>query len=237
MRSRSLLTREKLDGTVVDIEFLLIAVIQGVALVTLAVESEQVLGEGEFIYWPYVAAGFVLIVNFWSLAIIHSISFITWPFDLVHTILYFLATFVEVAAFAQVTHPAQWFFFMFAFFIVSALLYLWDARAIRDKRAEFEDTPARLRLYDHIRLRQRTELYVFMPGALAFHGAIVIVLLAAPALILEHERHVYLVMAQLLFGLGFLASIVRNFRVRERLISDCIEEPGEAEPGQGRGGA
>ena len=69
----------------------------------------------------------MLIINFWSLAIIHSISFISWPFDLVHTILYFLATFVEVTAFTQITNPTGWFIAMFAFFVVSGLLYLWDA--------------------------------------------------------------------------------------------------------------
>lgn len=224
MAKRSILTRDRLDGTVVDIEFLLIAVIQGVALVTLAVESEDVLGKAEFLYWPYVAAGFVLIMNFWSLAIIHSISFISWPFDLVHTILYFLATFVEVTAFTQITHPAGWFVIMFVFFAVSGLLYLWDAKVIREKRAEYEDTPARDRLYRHIHERQQAELRYMLPGALVFHGAIVVVLFAAPELILDHDRHVWLVTAQLIFGLLFLAGIVRDFRVRQRLITDCIED-------------
>jgi hypothetical protein len=41
MRRRSRLTRERLDGTVVDIEFLLIAVIQGLALTTLAVDPSR----------------------------------------------------------------------------------------------------------------------------------------------------------------------------------------------------
>lgn len=224
MLKRVKLTREKLDGTVLDIEFLLIAVIQGLALTTLAVESEGILGDGEFLYWPYVAAGFVLIMNFWSLAIIHSISFISWPFDLVHTILYFLAAFVEVAAFTQITHPAGWFIAMFAFFIVSALLYVWDARVIREKQAEFEDTPAEARLYRHIHERQKVELRLMLPGALFFHGAIVVVLIASPALILEHDRHVFLVSAQLIFGLLFLAGIIRDFRIRQRLITDCIED-------------
>jgi hypothetical protein len=141
MLKRPKLTRERLDGTAVDIEFLLIAVIQGLALTTLAVASEKVIGEAEWIYWPYVIAGFVLILNFWSLAIIHSISFVSWPFDIVRTLLYLLVTFVEVAAFAEITHPAKWFVFMLASFIVSFVLYAWDARVIRDKRAEYLDTP------------------------------------------------------------------------------------------------
>ena len=81
MAKRALLTRERLDGRVVDIEFVLIAVIQGLALTTLAVESEAVIGETQWVYWPYVFAGFILIANFWTLAVTHTLSFISWPFD------------------------------------------------------------------------------------------------------------------------------------------------------------
>src|SRR5690242_11714122 len=106
---RSTITRESLDGTVVDIEFLLIAVIQGFALATLAVDSETVFTEGMWVYFPYILAAFILILNFWALAIQHSISFIAWPFDLTHTLLYLLVAFVEVASFSQITHPGTWF--------------------------------------------------------------------------------------------------------------------------------
>lgn len=224
MRRRPVLTRERLDGTVVDIEFLLIAVIQGLALTTLAVESEAVIGEAEWIYWPYVLAGFVLILNFWSLAIIHSISFISWPFDLVHTLLYMLVAFVEVAAFAQVTHPAKWFVFTFVFFLVSWFLYRWDMRVIREKREEFQDTPARARLYDHIYRQQATELRYLLPVAILFHAVVVALLWLAPDIILGGNRHLYVVGAQLVCGLGYLAEIIRNFSIRRRLLSDCAED-------------
>jgi hypothetical protein len=224
MRRRSVLTRERLDGTVVDIEFLLIAVIQGLALTTLAVESEAVIGEAEWVYWPYVLAGFVLILNFWSLAIIHSISFISWPFDLVHTLLYMLVAFVEVAAFAQVTHPAKWFVFTFVFFLVSWFLYRWDMRVIREKRGEFQDTPAEARLYDHIVHQQTIELRYLLPVAIVFHAVIVALLWFDPDMILGGNRHLYVVGAQLICGLGYLAEIIRNFSVRRRLLSDCAEE-------------
>ncbi len=227
MRTRSRLTRERLDGTVVDIEFLLIAVIQGLALTTLAVESEGVIGGEEWIYWPYVVAGFVLILNFWSLAVIHSVSFISWPFDLVHTLLYFLVSFVEVTAFTQLAHPGKWFVFMFVFFLVSFLLYAWDARMIRQREGEFRDTPARARLYDHIVHKQTVELHVVLPGALLFHGAIVVVLLLAPDLILANDRHEFVVAAQVLFGLAYLVNTIRGFAVRERLLTNCIEDDPE----------
>ena len=168
-----MLTRERLDGTTVDIEYLLIAVIQGFALATLAVDAEPVINEGAWIYSPYVLAAFILIVNFWGLAIIHSISFISWPFDLVHTLLYLVVGFVEVAAFSQVTHPAAWFVFMLAFFVVSAVLYVWDMKMIIERRADFEDTPARARLYAHVEGWQSAEVKLVlapMPGTERGHA-------------------------------------------------------------------
>ena len=224
MRGRSIVTRERLDRTVIDIEFLLIAVIQGLALTTLAINSEAVIGDPQWLYWPYMVAGFVLIINFWALAVTHSISFISWPFDIVHTVLYLLLAFVEVAAFGQITHPAKWFIFMLVFFLVSACLYGWDLRMIRARRAEFENTPARMALYAHIHDRQTRELRLLLPAALAFQGLIVIVLLVSPGAILDGNRHLFVVIAQIVFGLVYLSDTIRNFSVRAQLITDCIED-------------
>src|SRR5690348_5071015 len=178
---RPKLSRERLDGTAVDIEFLLIAVIQGFALAPLAVDAEPGL-TGEWLYLPYVLAAFILILNFWALAIQHSISFISWPFDLVHTLLYLLVGFVEVASFSQITHPANWFVFMLAFFVVSALLYIWDLKMIREREADFADTPERRALYDHIRREQLFEVRVLVPAAIGFEAIIVAFLWLSPPL-------------------------------------------------------
>lgn len=220
---RTKLTRERLDGTAVDIEFLLIAVIQGFALATLAVDAEPVITGGEWIYLPYVLAAFILILNFWALAIQHSISFISWPFDLVHTLLYLLVGFVEVASFSQVTHPANWFIFMLAFFVVSAMLYVWDLRMIGEREADFADSPQRRALYDHIATQQRIEVRALVPAAIAFEAIIVAILWGAPSLIMGDNRHLYLIAAQILFGIGYLALTIRGFNQRRRLLSAVAE--------------
>jgi hypothetical protein len=221
---RSRLTRARLDGIVLDLEFLLIAVIQGLALTTLAVESEAVIGEGEWIYWPYMVSGFIIVVSFWTLATIHSISFIAWPFDVVHTILYMLVAFVEVAAFAQITHPERWFVFTFVFFLASAVLYGWDMRMIIEHRGEYADTPARARLWEHSHSRQLTELRLVLPGALAFQAMVVIVLWVSPETVMADNRHLWLVGAQVVFGLLYLSDTLRTFRTRRELITACIED-------------
>ena len=222
MDDRNALTRERLDGTVIDIEFLLLAVIQGLALTTLVVDAEPVIAEGQWLYWPYVIAGFILIINFWALATVHSISFISWPLDLVHTILYLLVAFVEVSAFSQLTHPDRWFIYTLAFFVASAFLYLWDMRMISERRAEFQNSPARSRLYAHIHARQLAEIRIVLPAALTFQGVVVLLLWQAPDLILNDNRHLFVVAAQIVFGLAYLAHTLRTFETRKRLITACM---------------
>lgn len=117
--------KERLDQFALDIEFLLISVIQGVALAALATDAADPINHLQFVYWLYIASGFLLILNFWSQAIIHAVSFIDWPLDLGHSFLYFLASFVEVMAFTHLTEPKQWFGFMAAF-LLSLYFCIWS---------------------------------------------------------------------------------------------------------------
>src|SRR5262249_33873157 len=137
---------------------------------------------------------------------------------------YIIAGFVEVAAFAEVTHPEKWFVFTFVFFLISALLYGWDLRMIRQRRSDFEDTPERMALYNHIHDRQILELKL-LPLALLFQGAVVLVVWLWPDVIMEDNRHLYVVGLQIAGGLYFLAETIRTFNVRQKLMTACIEEP------------
>jgi hypothetical protein len=44
-------------------------------------------------------------------------------------------------------------------------------------------------------------------------------------LILAEGRHLYIVGAQIVFGLGYLASTILSFEKRKQLMTACIEEP------------
>src|SRR5689334_11403789 len=114
-----LTSNEKLDGLVLDIEFLLISVVQGVALTALALSAVPIISTGDWQYFPYVFSGFLFILIFWSQAIIHAMSFIDWPLQITHSFLYFLASFTEVILFNQLTNPLKWFLFTIIFFIVA----------------------------------------------------------------------------------------------------------------------
>ena len=110
-----MINMQRLDQLALDIEFLLISVIQGVALATLAAAAVVPLTTLQFAVWPYIAAAFLFILIFWSGAIIHAVSFIDWPIDLVHSFIYFLASIVEILAITSLSDSQRWFVFLFIF--------------------------------------------------------------------------------------------------------------------------
>src|SRR5690349_17335704 len=100
----------KLDEIALNIELVLISIIEGVALTSLAEHSNEIFANGELVYIPYVLAGLVLLLAFWSQAILHAVSFIRWPLRMEHMLLYFLAAFLQVLAYGNIMHTVNWFF-------------------------------------------------------------------------------------------------------------------------------
>lgn len=210
---------EKLNQFTLDIEFLLISVVQGVALAALAASSAHIVRNLEFQYWPYVIASFILILNFWSQAIIHAISFIDWPLDLAHNFLYFLASFIEVMAFSYLSDPLRWFGFMNAFLIVAAILYLVDLSLIKSRKSNFL-TNADKKLFNHILLRELFELKYLVPTAILFTGICFAAIYFRPDIFMDQGWHLLLVGIQTLFGAFVLFESITNFRTRARLVTE-----------------
>src|SRR5947209_576559 len=77
-----------LSASIVAIEFTLISVMVGVVLFPLVESATVLLRERNYQYWPYIAAGLVLTLYLWSSVISHSITFIGWPIDFGHNLLY-----------------------------------------------------------------------------------------------------------------------------------------------------
>ncbi len=113
---------------------------------------------------------------------------------------------------------------MLVFFVVSAALYIWDLKMIRDRRADFQDTPAQARLYDHILRWQLLEVRYVVPAAILFQSAIVVAMWLAPDLVLGDNRHLYVIFAQNLIGIGYLVVIVRSFITRRTLLAACADD-------------
>src|SRR5262249_15360659 len=115
---RAMYTRNELHHLVLDVEFVLISVVQGVALTTLAVEAGPMLRTHDLMTYAFVGTGLLFILSFWSVALVHAISFLTWPMDLVHYFFYFAVALVECLTFTQMERPRDWFGYSIACFVL-----------------------------------------------------------------------------------------------------------------------
>lgn len=211
--------KEKLDQFTLNIEFLLISVVQGVALAALGTQATTIFGNLQWQFIPYAIAGFLFILVFWAGAIVHALSFIDWPLDLPHNFLYFLASLVEVIAFSFMEDPLKWFVATFSFFLVAQILYLVDYFLIK-KHAETLTTTNK-KLYAHVLSEQKNEMYVFVPAGLIFNVLASYLIYAFPQRFLGNNLHVVLVGLQVFFAIIFLWKIIESFKTRSKLISEA----------------
>jgi hypothetical protein len=206
--------KEHLDHVALDVEFLLISVIQGVALVTLATSAVGPLTATQIAIWPYIAVAFLFILIFWSGAIIHAVSFIDWPIDLVHSFLYFLASIIEIVAITNLMHPVLWFFFLFLFQLVALALYRYDLWMIQVRKGKFLPTASGKTLYKHIYSEQKKELQQYLPASTVLFFVSFLILYFYPVFIIQEV----LIGLQLLFALIFLFREVQTFKKRSDLL-------------------
>jgi hypothetical protein len=205
--------RTRLDHIALDVEFLLISVIQGVALVTLATSAVGPMTSMQIGIWPYIAVAFLFILIFWSGAIIHAVSFIDWPIDLVHSFLYFLASIIEIVAITNLMHPVLWFFFLFLFQVVALILYWYDLLMIKERKWKFTTSIGKA-LYNNIYSEQKKELQQYIPTSTVLFFVSFLVLHYYPNFLTQE----LLVGLQLLFALVFLYREVRTFKKRSDLL-------------------
>lgn len=209
----------RLDQFTLDIEFLLISVIQGVALAALASFAATPLRNLQFEYWSYIVTAFILILIFWSQAIVHVLSFIRWPLDLTHNFLYFLTSFFEVVAFSQMSNPLAWFGLNFIFVLAAVILYFVDFNLIKSRKSNFARSKEGKKLYQDIFQDQRFQLRVFVPLGLAFNALSFLLIYSFPELFLGNRYHVFLSVMQMLFAIVILVASIRSFAKRSKLIA------------------
>ncbi len=215
-----IMTKDRLDQFTLDIEFLLISIVQGVALAALGSEAVKIIATGQWQYFPYCIAGFLFILIFWSGAIIHALSFIDWPLDLKHNFFYFLASLIEVIAFGFMDDPIRWFAAIFFFFLTAEILYIIDYKLILDRKHIFE-SKAQVILYKDIISEQRFELFFIVPAGIIFNVIAFILIYFNPQLFITNNYQIGLSLLQILFSLGFLMIVLKSFKKRAKLISEA----------------
>lgn len=211
-------SRSELDEVIVNIEITLASIVQGLALSVLADNASSVLSQGPAAAWPYVGVALVIILLFWSRALIHTLTLIRWPLEFVHNFFYFLCVLVEVLAFKHLHDPFMWFLLNALFAALVWGLFLHDLRIIR-LRAQDSVGPSSFRLYAIVEADQWLNIRVVVPLLFFFNLGAAGAIKLAPDVFLEHHGHLALIGLQGAALLTYLIGVVRSFTRITPLIS------------------
>lgn len=214
---------KKLDEIALNIELVLISIIEGVALISLAESAEPILHSADWLlYLPFIIAGLLILLVFWSQAILHAVSFIRWPLRMEHMLLYFVAAFLQVIAYSNMTDLAGWFFWWSIFSVLAIVIYFVDLKIIRDTK---EASASHHKAFMHeVEKRHVFELKYLVPIALLYNLVGLALAVYVPAV--EESRTLYatLGIVQALVSFGALYDCIRNFKERGRMIPTLFSE-------------
>ena len=216
-------SRPELDAMTADIELTLVSIIQGVALTVLIETSREVIAQLDWMMWPYVFSGLIIILVFWSRVVLHILTVIRWPLEFGHNFLYIACALVEAFSFAQLGNPARWFAFVAAFLAVGWLLFAYDLRIIhmrvRDRTGDVSD-----RLYTLLRRDQWLNLGVLLPGFFLVNAAFAAAIHLWPEFFLARQAHIWLIGLQLIAFGGYLSYVVIFYGKIAPLIAQARSE-------------
>jgi hypothetical protein len=213
------LTREQLNSTAVSIEFTVISLFQGFVLGSLVTSSMDAILTNQYQYWPYIAIGFLFILFFWAQAIIHMLSFVSWPLELYHYSLYFLAAFIEMIVFTRVTDPIGWFGYGIILFALAEIIYLYDLYLIKRRQTEYKEGTAKT-LYQDMVNDQRVGLLVMVPLGVLFSFVAWRTMIANPTVYLTDQRHLIFGIIELVIALTIVGYTYHGFVKRSQLITE-----------------
>jgi hypothetical protein len=122
----------------------------------------DLIASGQVAKLPYIPASLLLIFIVWVAFVAHSFSFISWPFDLAHNLLYFMVVTAETVLLTFLDQPEPWFLSLAGFGLVMATNHWYNLRLLRRNEPRYRTSAGRA-LYDHIVHEQRSSLG-FMAG-------------------------------------------------------------------------
>jgi hypothetical protein len=200
-------SRSELDAMIADIELTLVSIIQGVALTVLIEASREAIATFDWMMWPYVLSGLVIILVFWSRVVLHILTVIRWPLEFGHNFLYIACALVEAFAFAQLGNPARWFAFIAAFLAVGWLLFAYDLRLIRT-RVHDRTGEVSTRLYTLVTRDQWLNLGFLLPAFFLVNVACAVGIYLRPEFFLVRNGHIWLIALQLIAFAGYLSYVL-----------------------------
>lgn len=216
-------SRPELDAMTADVELTLVSIIQGVALTVLIETSREVIAQLDWVMWPYVFSGLIVILVFWSRVVLHILTVIRWPLEFGHNFLYIACALVEAFSFAQLGNPARWFAFVAAFLAIGWLLFAYDLRIIhmrmRDRTGNVSN-----RLYTLLVRDQWLNLGLLLPGFFLVNVGFAAAIHLWPDFFLARQGHIWLIALQLIAFGGYLSYVVIFYSKIAPLIAQARSE-------------
>jgi hypothetical protein len=216
-------SRAELDAMVADIELTLVSIIQGVALTVLIEASREAIAKLDWVMWPYVLSGLIMILVFWSRVVLHILTVIRWPLEFAHNFLYIACALVEAFSFAQLGNPARWFAFGAAFLAVGWLLFAYDLRMIRTRVRDRTGNVSN-RLYALVTRDQWLNLGLLLPAFFLVNVACAVAIHLRPEFFLARDGHIWLIALQLVAFGGYLSYVVIFYTKLAPLIAQARAE-------------
>lgn len=177
--------------------------------------------ERRFETWPYIATGLLMIVLFWSRAILHVVTVVRWPLELRHNFLYVAGTFVKALMFASIADPVEWNSLGTFYGVVIWILFRSDVALVRNAAVHSTSSAGR-ELFAAIERDQFVNIRLVVPGIVATFGAASLVARLAPGWFLA-SGHVLFAVAQLACSTVYLVSVMRFWSRLAPLISASHE--------------
>jgi hypothetical protein len=152
----------ELESLATSVELTLASVLQGIALAILVPKIVELITSGAVAKLPYIPASLLLLFMVWVTFIGHAISFITWPFDPLHNLMYFLIVSSEAVLLFFLDKPAQWFLSLIGLGLLLGFSCWYNQGLLRRNAPRYTTADAR-ELYAHILHEQHGSLQ-FMAG-------------------------------------------------------------------------
>jgi hypothetical protein len=204
------ISRERLDGLVINVELTLVSIIQGVALYFLADTTRQLIAANSFEFYLYALNGLLIIFLFWSRAVIHTFTVIRWPLEFAHNFLYITCALFEGISFANLGQPVIWYGMQTVFAALVWLLFALDMRLIKARQVEFAGSQL-APLFSAIERDQMLNIAGLIPLFVVFYIIATGLLWYQQALGHTSKLHLWFAGAQTLGLTGYLIYLLRFY--------------------------
>ncbi len=216
--------QRNLSALVITIEFTLISVMIAVILTPLTERAAHLLANLEFEYWLYIVSGLIFVLYIWTEVVSHSLSFVGWPIEFGHNLLYIVFAMVLAVQMNFLADPRGWFAMTCLNTFVAAVIVLYDRRVIEKKQVDAQ--PREARLYA-VALERQRGLVRILPLTLLNAIIPLALLVALPSIFVEQPGHLILVAIQILALLVLLIRTLRTFSTwSEPILLKAVEELG-----------